>query len=133
MRLAHPATGEPLRALVPAPPPIDEELGALPIAEVFRRLAQSPGARIYDLVQRLDEAPSKVRLAVAWLVEQGAVDFRGGTTIRTQSEQQVDIGQYRDAIAPLGLGDVTITESDAVVENCGNTKEIGRASCRERV
>jgi preprotein translocase subunit SecD len=38
------------------------------------------------------------------------IDFKGGTTIRTQSEQSVDIGQYRDAIAPLGLGDVTITE-----------------------
>ncbi len=72
-RRAHlPATGEPLRALVPAPPPVDEELGTLPIAEVFRHLAEHPGARIYDLVHRLDEAPSKVRLAVAWLVEQGA-------------------------------------------------------------
>ncbi|MEB8388079.1 protein translocase subunit SecD [Rhodobacteraceae bacterium KMM 6894] len=38
------------------------------------------------------------------------IDFKGGTTIRTQSEQSVDIGQYRDAIAPLGLGDITITE-----------------------
>ena len=38
------------------------------------------------------------------------IDFRGGTTIRTESAQPVDIGVYRDAIAPLGLGDVTITE-----------------------
>lgn len=38
------------------------------------------------------------------------IDFRGGTTIRTQSEQQIDVGIYRDAIAPLDLGDVTITE-----------------------
>ena len=38
------------------------------------------------------------------------IDFRGGTTIRTQSAETVDIGQYRDAIQPLGLGDVTITE-----------------------
>jgi preprotein translocase subunit SecF len=38
------------------------------------------------------------------------IDFRGGTTIRTESTQTVDIGVYRDAIAPLGLGDVTITE-----------------------
>ena len=38
------------------------------------------------------------------------IDFRGGTTIRTESAQPVDIGLYRDAIAPLGLGDVTITE-----------------------
>ncbi len=38
------------------------------------------------------------------------IDFRGGTTIRTESTQAVDVGAYRDAIAPLGLGDVSITE-----------------------
>ncbi|MCV6585135.1 MAG: protein translocase subunit SecF [Marinibacterium sp.] len=38
------------------------------------------------------------------------IDFRGGTTIRTESAQPVDVGSYRDAIADLGLGDVTITE-----------------------
>jgi preprotein translocase SecF subunit len=38
------------------------------------------------------------------------IDFRGGTTIRTESTQAIDVGQYREAIAPLGLGDVSITE-----------------------
>ena len=38
------------------------------------------------------------------------IDFKGGTTIRTQSETAVDVGAYRAAIAPLNLGDVTITE-----------------------
>lgn len=38
------------------------------------------------------------------------IDFRGGTTIRTQAETAVDVGQYRDALVPLQLGDVTITE-----------------------
>ena len=38
------------------------------------------------------------------------IDFRGGTTIRTESTQPVDIGIYRDAITPLELGDITITE-----------------------
>ncbi len=38
------------------------------------------------------------------------IDFRGGTTIRTESAQPIDVGTYRDAIAPLELGDVTITE-----------------------
>ncbi|SLN42065.1 preprotein translocase subunit SecF [Pseudoruegeria aquimaris] len=38
------------------------------------------------------------------------IDFKGGTTIRTQSTSQVDVGAYRDAIAPLGLGDVSISE-----------------------
>ncbi|MFO7771080.1 MAG: protein translocase subunit SecD [Roseovarius gahaiensis] len=38
------------------------------------------------------------------------IDFRGGTTIRTEAVQPVDIGAYRDAIQPLQLGDVSITE-----------------------
>ena len=38
------------------------------------------------------------------------IDFRGGTTIRTESTIPVDVGAYRDAIAPLELGDVTIAE-----------------------
>ncbi|MGI1663610.1 protein translocase subunit SecF [Palleronia sp. KMU-117] len=38
------------------------------------------------------------------------IDFRGGTTIRTESTQAVNVGTYREAIAPLGLGDVSITE-----------------------
>ena len=38
------------------------------------------------------------------------IDFKGGTTIRTQSETAIDVGEYRAAITPLNLGDVTITE-----------------------
>ncbi|QQA44445.1 protein translocase subunit SecF [Pelagovum pacificum] len=38
------------------------------------------------------------------------IDFAGGTTIRTESSEPVDVGAYREALAPLDLGDVTITE-----------------------
>ncbi|MCJ8139773.1 protein translocase subunit SecF [Falsirhodobacter halotolerans] len=38
------------------------------------------------------------------------IDFRGGTTIRTEAQQPVDVGAYRAALAPLDLGDVVITE-----------------------
>ncbi len=38
------------------------------------------------------------------------IDFRGGTTIRTESERPVDVGAFRQAIQPLGLGDISITE-----------------------
>ncbi|MEM1079822.1 MAG: protein translocase subunit SecF [Pseudomonadota bacterium] len=38
------------------------------------------------------------------------IDFRGGTTIRTESTQAVDVGAYRDAIGSLDLGDISITE-----------------------
>ncbi len=38
------------------------------------------------------------------------IDFQGGTSIRTQSEQPVDTAAYRAALEPLDLGDVSITE-----------------------
>ena len=38
------------------------------------------------------------------------IDFRGGTTIRTESATPIDVGEYRRAIAVLELGDVTISE-----------------------
>ncbi|MFT6911806.1 MAG: preprotein translocase subunit SecF [Paracoccaceae bacterium] len=38
------------------------------------------------------------------------IDFLGGTTIRTESVQPVDIAAYRAAMDPLELGDVAITE-----------------------
>lgn len=38
------------------------------------------------------------------------IDFRGGTTIRTESAQPIDIAAYRGALEPLGLGDISITE-----------------------
>lgn len=38
------------------------------------------------------------------------IDFRGGTTIRTESTQAVDVGAYREALSVLDLGDVSISE-----------------------
>ncbi|MEL7299303.1 MAG: protein translocase subunit SecF [Pseudomonadota bacterium] len=38
------------------------------------------------------------------------IDFRGGTAIRTESTQPVDVGAYRDALQALELGDVSISE-----------------------
>ena len=38
------------------------------------------------------------------------IDFRGGTTLRTESAQAVDVGAYRDALSGLALGDASITE-----------------------
>ncbi len=38
------------------------------------------------------------------------IDFRGGTTIRSESPLPVDIGVYRGAMEALELGDITITE-----------------------
>ncbi len=49
---------------------------------------------------------------VLWLVMglNFGIDFRGGTTIRTESVQPVDVSAYREAITALDLGDVAISE-----------------------
>lgn len=49
---------------------------------------------------------------VSWLVMglNFGIDFKGGTTIRTESTSSVDVGAYRTALSPLGLGDVVISE-----------------------
>ena len=38
------------------------------------------------------------------------IDFKGGTTLRTESPVAVDVGAYRAAMAGLEVGDVVITE-----------------------
>ena len=38
------------------------------------------------------------------------IDFQGGTTVRTESTQEVVVADYRAALEPLELGDVSITE-----------------------
>ncbi|AMY69547.1 protein translocase subunit SecF [Frigidibacter mobilis] len=49
---------------------------------------------------------------VLWLVMglNFGIDFQGGTTIRSEGNQAVDIGAYRAAIQPVTQGDVLITE-----------------------
>ena len=38
------------------------------------------------------------------------IDFRGGTTLRTESAQVVNVAEYRTALEQLDLGDITISE-----------------------
>ena len=38
------------------------------------------------------------------------IDFRGGTTIRTDSKISVDVAKYRSVLSELDLGDISITE-----------------------
>ena len=45
------------------------------------------------------------------------IDFLGGTTIRTESVEPVDVAAYREALQPLGLGDLAITEVFGTGEN----------------
>lgn len=53
-----------------------------------------------------------VAAVVLWVVMglNFGIDFKGGTTIRTESTQAVDVGAYRQALSGLDLGDVLITE-----------------------
>ena len=37
------------------------------------------------------------------------IDFKGGTTIRTESTMPVDVGAYRKALEGLPLGDISVT------------------------
>lgn len=37
------------------------------------------------------------------------IDFKGGTTIRTESTMAVDVGAYRKALETLPLGDISVT------------------------
>ncbi|NBZ86256.1 protein translocase subunit SecF [Stagnihabitans tardus] len=49
---------------------------------------------------------------VAWAVMglNYGIDFKGGTTLRTESAVSIDTGAYRSALEGLGLGDVAISE-----------------------
>src|SRR6056297_1631717 len=38
------------------------------------------------------------------------IDFLGGTTLRTEASEPVNVGEYRAALDALALGDVSITE-----------------------
>ncbi|TKW67445.1 MAG: protein translocase subunit SecF [Paracoccus denitrificans] len=52
-------------------------------------------------------------LSVVLLLTMGlnfGIDFKGGTTIRTESTTAFEVGEYRDALQNLGLEDVSITE-----------------------
>ena len=52
------------------------------------------------------------------------IDFRGGTTIRTDSQVAVDVGAYRAALEPLNLGDISITEVNDISNPDQNVAQI---------
>lgn len=38
------------------------------------------------------------------------IDFKGGTTIRTESSNAFEVSEYREALSGLNLSDLSITE-----------------------
>ena len=64
---------------------------------------------------RLSLGVSAVLIVIAfgsfmWQGLNFGIDFKGGTTVRTESAQTIDIADYRASLQPLGLGDISITE-----------------------
>ena len=80
-----PATGQALQALAPDLPEVDEDFRGLPLRRVFERVLAKPGTRLFDLIADEAEAPLSTRLAVALLVEHGAVAPR---PFETEAELQ---------------------------------------------
>jgi preprotein translocase subunit SecF len=78
---------------------------------LFREVPNFDFFRFRNLTMGLSAVAMVLSLA-SWLLIglNFGIDFRGGTTIRTESTAAVDVGAYRDALASLNLGDVSITE-----------------------
>ena len=61
------------------------------------------------------------------------VDFLGGTLILAEFPEHRDIGEYREALDSLGLGEVAVTEASGgsggqvVLMRIGNSAEMPRA------
>ncbi len=73
-RRAHlPATGAELALVSDTLPQVEEAFAFLPVEKIVRLLGNKRGMRVYDLIADGDEAPSKIRLALAWLGERGIV------------------------------------------------------------
>lgn len=68
-----PPTGQPIQALTPNFPTLDQDFHGLPLRRVFDRVLQQPGVRLFDLIADETEAPISTRLSVALLVEQGVL------------------------------------------------------------
>ena len=106
-----PATGAALESAASALPPIDEPLCELPIERIFERIGSRADVRLYDLMTEGAQAPSKVRLAVAWLAEQGAVkparsDPAGDvmSTVEISSSVVLDVAVYNLLAAARDAG-----------------------------
>ena len=52
------------------------------------------------------------------------IDFRGGTTIRTDSQLAVDVAKYREALETLNLGDISITQVTDLAQPNQNVTQI---------
>ncbi len=71
-----PVSGAPLTAAGGEPPEAEGlDAEALPVGEVLGAVREGEGIRLFDLIRQLPWAPQKIRLVVAWLVEQGLLSL----------------------------------------------------------
>jgi CheY-like chemotaxis protein len=91
-----PATGQPLQSLTPSLPSFEHDFHDLPLRRVFERVLQQPGLRLFDLIADETEAPPSTRLALALLVEVGAISPQTG-------EEDSDIQNTREISTVLLL------------------------------
>ncbi len=70
--------------------------------DFFRARWATFGASVFAVVASL--------LLVATMGLNFGIDFKGGTTFRTEAVQEIDLSAYRTALSGLELGDVSISE-----------------------
>ena len=108
-----PASGTPLEiGERDGPPEPPEELVNLPLVEIHRRVAERPGTRIFDLMSDLPLAPQKIRLAVAFLVENewlatpvdASFSFPNTTELASIQLTEMAITEYLSAAKSAGFG-----------------------------
>ncbi len=73
-----PADDAPLLASGRTPPPVPDSFPRLPVEPLLERLRTFPGTSLAELVASQSAAPSRLRLAVAWLCEHGVLLDAGG-------------------------------------------------------
>ncbi|MFL6195099.1 MAG: DUF4388 domain-containing protein [Thermoanaerobaculia bacterium] len=85
-----PPTGQPLQSLTPNLPAVRRELQDVPLRRIFDRVLRTPGVRLFDLIADEAEAPISTRLAVALLIEHGAIAPQSAeTTAELQDTREI--------------------------------------------
>lgn len=76
----QPVSGTPLSVGDQDPSTVggDFEADSLPMNEIRARIGEKPGTRLFDLLKDLPWAPQKIRLGVAWMIENDAVVVPSG-------------------------------------------------------
>lgn len=108
-----PGTGVPLRTTGKPVPAADDSipLSALPVEDVRTLVHAGSGIRVFDLIKKLPRAPQAVRLAVAWLIEQGV--------LAPPDEDELEEFPTTGEIASTLIVDMAVTEFLTAARSAG--------------